>query len=42
MFWYNEKLAEFDIVQNQTSFARSSGVRLSFARPTSLVMAKQI
>ena len=33
MFWYKKRLVEFDFVQHQISFARSSNVRLSFASP---------
>ena len=34
MFWYNKTVVEFDLVQHQISFARSSDVRLSFASPS--------
>ena len=29
MFWYDKTLVEFDLVQHQISFARSSDARLS-------------
>ena len=32
MFWYNETLVEFNLVQHQISFSGSSDVRLSFAQ----------
>ena len=33
MFWCNKTLVEFDLIQHQISFARSSDVRLSSALP---------